>query len=85
MTACRHDWIRHVLDDSTASREQQDGVDGNGRPYRDVPMWPTAVFAYAATIGSNFAARVVEMKCCDCGAQFDAHMARVSDPLLKRG
>lgn len=51
---------------------------------RMVTAWPTRLAVYAATIGSNFAARVVEMQCCACVANFDAHMARVSDPLLKR-
>ena len=84
MSACKHDWVRYVLNDSPASREQQDAVDAQGRPYRDVPMWPSAAFAYARTVGSDFAARVVEMTCRDCGSAFDAAMARVSDPLPRK-
>lgn len=64
---CKHVWIRYVLDDSAASHEQQDGLDACGRPYRDVPMLPKQVCAYAATIGSTFATRVVEATCRDCG------------------
>lgn len=82
---CPHDWIRYVLDDSEASRDQADGVDAAGRSYRDVPMWPAAAFAYAETIGSDFASRVVEMTCRDCGAKLDAGMARVSDPMPRQG
>ena len=67
MKACAHDWIRYVLDDSPDSRAQQDGVDDRGRPYREVPMLPRQAFAYAATIGSTFAKRVVEARCTDCG------------------
>jgi hypothetical protein len=82
--ACKHDWVRYVLDHSVASREQQSGIDAQGRPYRDVPMWPSAAFAYAKTIGSDFQKRVVEMMCCDCSVAFDATMARVADPLPRR-
>jgi hypothetical protein len=64
---CKHDWIRYVLDESAASHAQQDGLDEGGRPYRDVPMLPKQAFAYAATIGSTFATRVVEATCRDCG------------------
>ena len=64
---CKHDWIRYVLDESAASHEQQDGLDVQGRPYRDLPMLPKQAFAYAATIGSTFATRVVEATCRDCG------------------
>lgn len=84
MSACKHDWIRYVLDDSAASHDQKNGFDAAGRPYRDVPMWPVAAFAYAETIRSDFAMRVVEMKCRDCGAAVDADMARVSDPMMRR-
>jgi hypothetical protein len=65
---CKHVWIRYVLDDSEASRAQQDGVDAHGRPYREIPMMPQQAYAYAATIGSTFASRVVEATCRDCGA-----------------
>ncbi len=68
MTACKHDWVRYVLDDCAASRDQQDGVDDRGRPYRDVPMMPRQAFAYAATIGSGFASRVLGATCLTCGA-----------------
>lgn len=78
---CLHEWIRYALDDSEVSRRQADGVDATGRSYRDVPMWPTAAFAYAEMIGSDFADRVVEMTCRACGAAFDAGMARFSDPM----
>ena len=69
--ACRngHDWIRYVLTDSPASHTQRDGIDNHGRPYRDVPMLPMEAFAYAKTIGSDFAKRVVEAICRDCGAK----------------
>ena len=82
---CAHDWVRYVLDDSTASHAQKDGIDAAGRPYRDVPMWPVAAFAYAATIGSDFASRVVEQTCVGCGAVLDAGMARLSDPMPRYG
>lgn len=65
---CKHDWIRYVLDDSAASRAQQDGIDDHGRPYRDVPMMPQQAFAYAARLGSTFASRVIEATCRACGA-----------------
>jgi hypothetical protein len=65
---CRHRWVRYVLDNSAPSHDQRDGVDAQGRPYRDVPMLPREVFAYAATIGSNFEARTIEAICKDCGA-----------------
>jgi len=68
VTACKHGWVRYVLDDSAESAAQQDGVDAKGRKYRDVPMLPTQVFAYAETIGSTFAARVIEAVCRECGA-----------------
>lgn len=64
---CKHFWIRYVLDDSEPSHAQQDGIDDRGRQYRDVPMKPMQTFAYAETIGSNFASRVVEASCRDCG------------------
>jgi len=67
MSACRHGWVRYVLDDSEPSRAQQDGVDDRGRPYRDVPMLPRQAFWYAATIGSTFESRTVEATCRDCG------------------
>jgi hypothetical protein len=67
--ACEHFWIRYVLDDSAPSHAQRDGIDDRGRPYRDVPMRPMEAFAYAATIGSNFAKRVVEATCRDCGGE----------------
>jgi hypothetical protein len=65
---CKHDWIRYVLDDSATSRAQQDGVDSQGRPYREIPMLPRQAFVYAATIGSGFASRVIEANCRDCHA-----------------
>lgn len=68
MKVCKHDRIRYVLDDSPDSRAQQHGIDDRGRPYREVPMLPRQAFAYAATIGSTFASRVVEARCTDCGA-----------------
>lgn len=67
MSECRHGWIRYVLDDSEASRAQQDGLDDRGRPYREIPMLPRQAFAYASTIGSTFASRVIEATCRDCG------------------
>ena len=64
---CLHrGFIRYVLDDSASSHAQRDGLDDRGRPYRDVPMLPTQAFAYAATLGSTFASRVVEATCEDC-------------------
>ena len=71
MTAvCKHDdFIRYVLDDSAASHAQRDGLDDRGRPYRDVPMSPRQVFAYAATMGSTFEARVIEASCRSCSAE----------------
>ncbi len=68
MTACKHAWVRYALEDCAESHAQQDGVDAKGRPYRDVPMLPRQVFAYAETIGSSFEARTVEATCRDCGA-----------------
>ena len=66
---CKHDhFIRYVLDDSAASHAQRDDLDDRGRPYRDVPMLPRQVYAYAATIGSTFEARVIEASCRSCGA-----------------
>jgi hypothetical protein len=65
--SCKHDWVRYVLDDSAPSHAQQDGLDEQGRPYRDLPMLPKQAFAYAATIGSTFASRVVDATCRDCG------------------
>jgi hypothetical protein len=82
---CRHDWIRYTLDASAASHAQADGVDAAGRPYRNVPMWPAAAFAYAKTMGSDFADRVVEMTCTGCGATLDAGMGRVADPMPPYG
>jgi hypothetical protein len=82
---CPHTWIRYVLDNSAASRDQADSVDAKNRPYRDVPMWPTAAFAYAESIGSDFASRVVEMACAACGMAIDADMARISDPMPRHG
>lgn len=68
-TPCKHGYfIRYVLDDSEPSHAQRDGLDDHGRPYRDVPMLPRQVFAYAATIGSSFESRVVQGNCRDCGA-----------------
>jgi hypothetical protein len=78
---CSHDWVRYVLDDSAASHARKDGVDSAGRPYRDVPMWPVAAFAYAAAIGSDFAAHVVSQACAACGVVMGAGMARLSDPM----
>jgi hypothetical protein len=78
---CVHKWVRYVLDDSARSHAQKDGVDPAGRPYRDVPMWPVAAFAYAAAIGSDFAARVVAQTCVACGVVMDAGLARLSDPM----
>jgi hypothetical protein len=66
VTACKHDWIRYILDDSASSHAQQDGLDDRGRPYRDVPILPRQAFAYATTIGSGFASRVIEATCRDC-------------------
>ena len=73
---CLHrDFIRYVLDDSAPSHAQRDDVDDRGRPYRDVPMLPPQAFAYAATLGSTFATRVVEATCRNCGADvLDASM-----------
>lgn len=66
--ACKHDFfVRYVLDDSAVSHAQRDGLDDRGRPYRDVPMQPRQAFAYAATIGSTFEARVIEANCQTCG------------------
>jgi len=81
---CSHDWIRYTLNDSAPSHAQKDDVDTVGRPYRDLPMWPASAFAHAATIGSDFAARVVALACADCGAKFDAGMARIADPMPGR-
>lgn len=67
-STCKHAWVRYVLDNSEASHAQRDDVDDRGRPYRDVPMLPRQAFAYAETIGSTFASRVVEARCRDCGA-----------------
>lgn len=66
---CKHDWIRYVLDDSASSHAQRDDLDDHGRPYRDIPMRPLELFAYAGTLGSNFATRVVEAICRDCGVK----------------
>ena len=66
---CKHDhFVRYVLDDSAESHAQRDGLDDRGRPYRDVPMTPRQVYAYAAMIGSTFEARVLEAVCRSCGA-----------------
>lgn len=68
-TTCKHDdFVRYVLDDSSPSHEQRDGLDDRGRPYRDVPMLPRQAFAYAATIGSTFESRTIEATCRTCGA-----------------
>lgn len=56
------------MDDSAESHAQRDGVDEQSRPYRDVPLLPRQVFAYAETIGSTFGSRVVEARCRDCHA-----------------
>ena len=64
---CKHFWVRYTLENSAESRAQQDGVDAQGRPYRDVPMQPRQVFAYAETIGSSFEKRTLEAACRDCG------------------
>lgn len=66
--ACKHDWIRYVMDGSEESHAQRDGIDEQGRPYRDVPMMPREAFWYAGTIGSTFERRVVEATCRDCRA-----------------
>ena len=66
---CKHDYfIRYVLDDSAPSHAQRNGLDENGRPYRDVPMLPRQAFNYAHTIGSTFESRVLEAACTTCGA-----------------
>jgi hypothetical protein len=80
-TRCSHDWVRYTLDDSAVSHAQKDGVDAAGRPYRDLSIWPVAASRYAAAIGSDFVARVVKQACVGCGAELDAGMARLADPM----
>lgn len=68
MTTCKHFFIRYVLDDSQPSHAQRDGVDDQGRPYRELPLLPKEAFWYASTIGSTFESRTVAATCRDCGA-----------------
>ncbi len=74
--ACPHDFLRYVLDDSAKSRAQRDGVDAEGRSYRDVPMRPEAIYAYAETIGSDFKDRVRAIQCASCGVAIEDPAAR---------
>lgn len=66
---CPHVFVRYVL---TWAREgQADGTTEDGHPYRDIPMVPSDVAHYAATIGSDFMTRVIRASCASCGHAFE--------------